>query len=285
MKRYFKTLSIISAVVMLFASCQKLAPSKAQVEAGFTAPTAVPTLSIGNVECDAINGIVNVNVTVSGLPANKDGLSVGILSSLSPDFLDSKFVEAADLSDGNVVMKGAVTANSTYYVKAIASSPTGGSSSSSVVTVEVPDIPLYYKAPGVYVGTVDSEAYGDSYTSTIYIVADEDDPEHIMWIGGIEPYWADNGYTGQNFDLNYVMATVDEEKGCLVVALGEDAHLGGRVIAGLNAASMDDATSYAPVTFKMTATGDFFRAEAFQTVMSDGSAEDSYAGNTTYKRK
>lgn len=285
MKRYFKILSIISAVVMLFAACQKLAPSKAQVEAGFTAPTAVPTLTIGNVECDAINGLVNVTVTVSGLPADKTGLSMGILTSTTPDFATTRFVEVENPVDGNVIMQGAVTANATYYVKAIATSLTGGASTSSVVTVDVPDIPLYYKAPGVYTGTVDSEAYGDSYVSTLYIVADEDDPQHIMWIGGIEPYYADNGYTGKNFDFNFVKATVDEEKGCLVVAVGEDVHLGGRSIAGLNAASMDDATAYAPLTFEMTASGDFFRAGGFQTLTSSGSAEDSYAGNTTYKRQ
>lgn len=284
MKKYIQYLSV-AAVAVLFASCNKLTPSKAEVEAGFAKPDALPTLTIGSAECDAVNGIVNVAVTVSGLPADKENLSLGILTSLTEDFGSSKFIKVENPTEGNVTMQGAVTANQTYYVKAVAASPKGGASYSDVITVNVPDIPLWAKAPGTYAGTVVSEAYGDEYASTIYVASDDEDPEHIVWIGGLEPYYAGKGYTGAEFDLNYVMATVDEESGCLIVALGEDMHLGGRVVAGLNAPSMNDATNYAPVTFKMTASGDLFRAEAFRTITSDGSAEDSYAGNTTYKRK
>ncbi len=283
MKKYIQYF-FVAAATLLLASCAKLAPSKAEVEAGFEAPETLPSLTIGSAECDALNGIVNVSVTVSGLPANTENLSLGILTSMTPDFASSKFVAVENPTEGNVTMKGAVTANTTYYVKAVAASPKGGSVYSDVITVDVPDIPLWAKAPGTYTGTVVSEAYGDNYTNTIYVIADEEDPENVVWIGGIEPYYAGD-YPGKDLDLNYVKATVDEKNGCLVVALGEDVHLGGRVIAGLNAASMNDATSYAAVTFKMTASGDLFRAEAFQTITSSGSAEDSYAGNATYKRK
>lgn len=283
MKKYIQYLSV-AAVAVLFASCNKLTPSKAEVEAGFAKPDALPTLTIGGAECDALNGIVNVVVTVSGLPADKENLSLGILTSSTADFSSSKFIAVETPAEGTMIMKGAVTANSTYYVKAVAASPKGGASYSDVITVNVPDIPLYAKAPGTYVGTVVSEAYGDEYSNTIYVIADPDDPQHTVYIAGVEPYYADD-YPGKDLDLNFVKATVDEESGCLVVALGEDMHLGGRAMAGLNAASMNDATNYAPVTFKMTASGDLFRAEAFRTIKSDGSAEDSYAGNTTYKRK
>lgn len=283
MKKNIQYLSV-AAVAVLFASCNKLTPSKADVEAGFAKPDALPTLTISGAECDALNGIVNVTVTVSGLPADKENLSLGILTSSTADFSSSKFIKVENPAEGTVAMKGAVTANSTYYVKAVAASPKGGSSYSNVITVDVPDIPLYAKAPGTYVGTVVSEAYGDEYSNTIYVIADPDDPQHTVYIAGVEPYYADD-YPGKDLDLNFVKATVDEESGCLVVALGEDMHLGGRAMAGLNAASMNDATNYAPVTFKMTASGDLFRAEAFRTIKSDGSAEDSYAGNTTYKRK
>lgn len=286
MKRYFNVLSVVAAASLLLASCSQLAPSKAEVEAGFTASTALPTLTIsGTPVCDAINGLVSVNVTVDGMPADATGLELGILSSTEPSFKSSKYKATENPANGTITMEGIVTANSTYYVKAVAVSPTGGATYSEPVVVEVPDIPLYYKAPGIYVGSYASEAYGDEYDNTIYVVSDEEDPEHYVWIGGIEPYYADNGYTGEDFDLNYVLASVDEENGCLVVAVGADMHLGGRMIAGLNSDSMETASNYAPVTFKMTAKGDFYRYEAFRTLKSNGSAEDSYAGDVTYKRK
>lgn len=285
MKRYFNILSVIAAASLMLASCSQLGPSKAQVEAGFDAPTALPSLTItGAPVCDALNGIVNVPVTVDGL-ADATGLEIGILSSTDPTFKTSKFVAMENPTSGAVTMQGAVTANTTYYLKAVAASPKGGSTSSDVVSVDVPDIPLYAKAPGTYTASFASEAYGDLYNNTIYIVADEEEPTEYVWIGGIEPYYADGGYSGEDFDYNYVLASVDEENGCLVVALGANAHLGGRMIAGLNTDSMETATKYAPVTFKMTKSGDLYRYEAFQTLKSDASAEDSYEGNVTYKRK
>lgn len=286
MKRYFNILSVIATASLLLASCSQLAPSKAEVEAGFSPLTPLPTLTIaGAPVCDALNGTVTVPVTVDGLSANAGVLEVGILSSTDPSFKSSKFKAVENPTSGTVNMVGAVTANTTYYLKAVAASPTGGTAYSDVITVDVPDIPLYAKAPGTYAGSFDSEAYGDSYDNTIYVISDSEDPVHVVWIGGIEPYYADAGLTGKTFESNYVQASVDEENGCLVVAVGADMHYGGRMIAGLNSDSMDTATNYAPVTFKMTSSGDLYRYEAFQTLKSDASPEDSYEGNVTYKRK
>ncbi len=286
MKRYFNILSVIATASLLFASCSQLAPSKAEVEAGFSPLTPLPTLTIaGAPVCDALNGTVTVPVTVDGLSANAGVLEVGILSSTDPSFKSSKFKAVENPTSGTVNMVGAVTANTTYYIKAVASSPTGGTAYSDVITVDVPDIPLYAKAPGTYSGTVVSDAYGDEYTSTIYIVSDDEEPTKYVWIGGIEPYWAGEGAPGKDFDYNYVLASVDEENGCLVVAVGADLHLSGRMIAGLNSDHMSTATNYAPLTFAMTKSGDLYRANAFMTLMSNGDAEDCYAGGVTYKRK
>lgn len=287
MKRYFNILSVIATASLLLASCSQLAPSKADVEAGFSPLTPLPTLTIaGAPVCDALNGTVTVPVTVDGLSANAGVLEVGILSSTDPSFKSSKFKAVENPTSGTVNMVGAVTANTTYYIKAVASSPTGGTAYSDVITVDVPDIPLYAKAPGTYSGTVVSDAYGDEYTSTIYIVSDDEEPTKYVWIGGIEPYYAGKGETGKTFESNYVLASVDEENGCLVVALGADLHrTGGQMIAGLNSDHMETATNYAPLTFAMTKSGDLYRANAFMTLMSDGDAEDCYAGGVTYKRK
>jgi len=282
MKRYIQFLSVVAAAGMLVASCAKVAPSKAEVEAGFTAATALPTLAISaSVECDAVNGVITVPVTVSDLPADMTGLSIGVMTCKDENFGSSKFVATEVAANGTFSMQGAVTANAKYYVKAVAVSPTGGATYSDVITVEVPDIPVAYKALGSYTATFESEAYGDEYTNTIHVMAYEDDPLHYVWIAGIEPYYAEK-YPGTDLDFNYVRASVDEKSGCLVVAVGEDVHLGGRSLYGLNATNMEDATKYTTITFKYMDSGNLYRYEAFQTVKSDGSAEDSYFGDVTY---
>lgn len=283
MKKYIQYF-FVAATALLLASCAKIAPSKADVEAGFAAPTALPTLTIsGNAVCDAAKGTVSVPVTVSGLPADVEGLSLGIVTSLDPAFGSSKFVPVENPADGSVTMQGTVTPNSTWYVKAVAASPTGGYSASEVITVAVPDVPLWVKVPGAYSATVVSEAYGDEYDNTIYVIADEEDPEHIVWIGGIEPYYASKGQTGESLESNYVQASIDEQNGCLVVANGADINYGGRFLAGLNDKSEATATKYAPITFKMQKDGSLYRFEAFYTMTPAGQPEDAYFGDVVYK--
>lgn len=285
MKRYFNVLSVIAAATLLLASCSKLAPSKAEVEAGFDAAAALPTLAISsNVECDAIKGVITVPVTVSGLSDTKD-LSMGLLTSIDPYFASSKFVAVENPANGTISMNGSVTANSKYYVKAVAASPKGGNVYSEVITVDVPDIPLYYKAPGKYAGTVISDAYGDEYANVITITSDEEDPEHYCYISGIEPYYYGKGKSKETDGTNWVKATIDEAKGCLIVPIGADINHGGRTLQGFNAPHGDDADDYAAITFKVTATGDFYRYEGFYTLTASGSAEDMYAGDVTYKKK
>lgn len=276
----------VLAAALLFASCAKIAPSKAEVEAGFSAPTALPTLSISpNVECDAINGTISVPVTVSGLPADLTDFSLGLLTCAKPDFANTKFVPVANPADGSIVMKGSVTANATYYVKAVAASLTGGTVYSDVITVDVPDIPLYYKVPGTYSGKVISDAYGDEYDNVLVITPDEEDPEHYCIISGIEPYYYGKGHSKEKDGTNWVIATINEEKNCLVVPLGADINYGGRSLLGFDAPHAADAENYAAITFKMLASGDLYQLEGFYTLDDEGSPEDMYAGDVTFKRK
>lgn len=276
------------ATTLFFASCAKLAPSKDEVEAGFDAPVKLPTLSISDkVECDAMNGVATTTVTISGLPANTDGLTIGMLSSLTEDFAyaSCKFVPMENISEGTVQMKASIMANRTYYLKAVAASLKGGSSYSEVVSVSVPDIPFWAKIAGTYVGTVVSEAYGDEYDNVLVVSLSEEDPEHYCYISGIEPYYNSEGYNMEKYGLNWVMAEIDEESNCLIVEVGADMHLGGLSLYGWNAASMEDATDFAPITFTLTDDGDLFQDGGFYSMDPDGAAEDAYAGNVTYFRQ
>ena len=274
------------ATTLFFASCAKLAPSKDEVEAGFDAPVKLPTLSISDkVECDAMNGVATTTVTISGLPANTYGLTIGMLSSLTEDFASCKFVPMENISEGTVQMKASIMANRTYYLKAVAASPKGGSSYSEVVSVSVPDIPFWAKIAGTYAGTVVSEAYGDEYDNVLVVSLSEEDPEHYCYISGIEPYYYSNGCSLEENGLNWVMAEIDEESNCLIVEVGADLHLNGVSLYGWDAAYLDDVTAFAPITFALTDDGDLFQAGGFYSVDDEGAAEDAYAGNVTYFRQ
>ncbi len=283
MKKYIQYLSVAVAALLLCA-CEKMAPSKAEVEAGFEALSALPTLSIsGNPTCDAINGIVSVPVSVSGLTSDMKDLSIGIMTSQDPTFASSKFIAVENPTNGNVTMNGSVTANNTFYVKAVAASPKGGTVFSNVITVNVPDIPLYYKVPGKYTGHAVSEAYGDEYDNVLTIVADEEDPQHLCRIYGIEPYYQNAGHDLDKGE-NYVEAIIDEASNSLIIPIGAEIHYEGRSVAGLNSSSMSEATAFDSIKLKLTGSGDLYRFEAFYTLTPAGEAEDAYAGDITYKR-
>ena len=283
MKKHIIFLSVALAALTL-VSCDKLSPSKAEVEAGFDAPIALPTLTIANPEADPANGVVNVTVTVSGVPSDASDIVLGVMTSMDPTFATSKFVAVENVADGTFSMQGTVTPNATYYVKAVASSLRSGSSYSEVLTVAVPKIPLWVQVPGTYVAHVVSEAYDDEdyEEATIFVIPDEKDPQHYVWIAGIEPYWAvAKGYTGEKLDYNYVRASIDEKNECLVIAAGSDIHLGNRTIRGLDAPTQEEASKYAPLTFKMMPGGNLYRANGFHTFAGD-ELEDIWKGDATY---
>ena len=122
MKNIVKILSV-AAIALAFASCNKEAPGKAQVEKGFK-PFAggLPELTMDakSVVVDALNGIATINVTVSGLDTKLDSLSVGVLSCLDETFASTSFVGVENPEDGTFAMKAKVSANKTYYLKAVA---------------------------------------------------------------------------------------------------------------------------------------------------------------------
>ena len=283
MKKHNIFLSVALAALTL-VSCGKLAPSKAEVEAGFDAPISLPSLTIANPEADAAHGVVKVSVTVSGVPSDASDIVLGVMTSMDPTFATSKFVAADNVADGTFTMQGTVTPNSTYYVKAVASSIKGGSSYSEVLPVAVPKAPLWVQVPGTYVGHVVSDAYAseDYDNNVITVIPDEKDPEHYVWIAGIEPYWAvEKNYTGEELDHNYVRASIDEKNECLIVAVGADIHLGNRTIRGLDAPSMETASKYVPLVFQLKAGGNLYRANGFQTFAGD-ELEDIWKGDVTY---
>ena len=113
MKIHIKYFSVVLAA-LAFVSCDKLAPGKAEVESNFATPKVLPSLTIGEAVADAAHKVVNVSVTVSGMPADASDIELGVLTSLDPAFASSRFVAAKEVADGTFIMQGSVTPDATY---------------------------------------------------------------------------------------------------------------------------------------------------------------------------
>lgn len=287
MKNTVKLFALIAAASVALLSCNKEAPSKAEVESGFTPVTqSLPTVTISNsgVVCDALSGIANVNITVTGLDTTLDSLEVGVLSSASEDFLTTKFAKVDNPADGTLTVPAIVTANKTYYLKAVVSS-TIGSVFSDVISIDVPDIPFWAKIAGKWACSIESEAYGDEYDNVMTLMNNPDDPQNEVYVIHLEPYY--NGRYGANYgypDYFWCVATIDNDKNSFSIPVGATYHYVARSIVGLDSDSMNTATKYAPLVFSLVDDDTLLQVNAFQTFDGD-EAEDSYIGNVVYTRQ
>ena len=172
MKNIIRTVALVAVASFALVSCNKEAPSKAEVESGFAPLKSLPALTIGDDLTYAPKaGKLSVSVTISGLDTSLDSLVVGLLTSETEDFASSKFVAIENPADGTVVADGSVNPSTNYFVKAVAAC-TSGTVYSNVITASVPDVEWYYKLPRAYAGTVE-DYWGDEYEVTITATFDE----------------------------------------------------------------------------------------------------------------
>lgn len=153
-----KLLSYMALPALLFVSCNKVLELD-EVEAGFAAKGALPEVSIdaSTIEVDEYAQTVTLDVTFSGVTADMDSLELGLLSGQDAGFTESSVTLLETPADGTYRMSVHVAAGVTNYVKAMAAT-TDGSVYSDRITVDVPDIPWYYKIAEEYVGTFEPDA-------------------------------------------------------------------------------------------------------------------------------
>ncbi|MDE6871671.1 MAG: hypothetical protein K2J62_06065 [Bacteroidales bacterium] len=276
MKKISTYILVLVAFGIAAISCQK-APSKAEVEAGFSPAGPVPSVGIGNApdKISALDGYVTVTAEVSGITDQMEGLSLCFLSSTNVEFSNARPVEVA-AANGTVTADVPVSAGRKNYVT-VSISCADGVSYSDVMEIDVPDVPFWAKVSGTYTGTVVSLAYGDEYVSVITVILDENDPENKCIVGNLEPYFYSEGNT-MDEGYNFVEAQIDNENACIIIPNGSSLNLGGRTFLGLNAADDDSATAYADGILYLTPDADaLVRPYAFYT-LSNGEPEDLYAG-------
>ncbi|MBP9998696.1 MAG: hypothetical protein KBS67_05575 [Bacteroidales bacterium] len=270
-----------SFLALAAVACNKAALEKDQVEAGFASKGTAATITMAeNIITDGVTA--TVTVTVSGLQGPAlDSLSLGVLTSLTEDFKDSKFTAIDAETDGTYTVSVPVTPLTKTFFRAAVSS-IHCSDFSAIKSVNIPDIPFHLKVAGRYKGTVESEAYGDSYQNILTIIIDDEDP-FVCYIGGFDPYYQSKGYD-INKGLNYVEAYIDDETETISTAVKSDLNLYGYSIMGVNASSVEAASGYAPVTFKLTKNG-LYRKEAFITLTDTGNTDDMYLGDVNYTKQ
>lgn len=218
MKNIFKYFATAVAVV-LAASCQG-ALDKPEVEAGFAAKGSVPSVSLDleNYKIFEADGYAEVTVTYTGVSTELDSLELGVLVSLTDNFLTSSFVPVEQTEDGTYVVQVPVRVAKKNYIKATAAT-ISGSAYSQILELDVPDVVWYKKMSKTYTG--DAYSYWDegscSYPGhTISVAAVENaDGTATVTFTDFDPFAVANGFASvvtADFDVNTRVAniTLDE---------------------------------------------------------------------------
>lgn len=275
-------LALVAAV-----SCNKATPEKSEVEAGFKAKQPVPSVTI-NPEIESDGMKATVTFTVSGVTAEtQDNLSVGVLSSTTPQFKETKFAAlpkdeaTGEYKNGTYTLDVPVSPNTTTYFRAVAAN-FGGTKYSDSIEKQIPDIAFHLKIEGQWYGEEASDKYTDTYQRDIIIVLNPSDPTQCI-IGNLEPYYLGVGATYPSY--NYVTGYVDDAKSVIVVSKYSDIHVGGLLVAAGNAPTLAQATAYADLVYRMDANGNLVRDNLQMTLTPTGGLDDCYVGGVTYRKR
>mgnify|MGYP003316971257 CR=1 FL=1 len=216
MKNIFK-FAAIALLASAAISCQG-ALEKDEVEAGFAPKQELPVVAISpEVECDAILGIAKVTFSITRV-AGAEGLEAGVISDTDPSFYNSTFTAVESPAEGTFTVTAKVIPNTTAYIKAVASN-NSGSAYSETITVQVPDVPFFYKVPGNYRSGSFMSYFDDEVAMNFNIVADDEDPLKVT-VENFEPYFASNGYTADK-GVNVFEGEIDEENMEVIIYRGQ----------------------------------------------------------------
>ena len=163
-----KIIAYIALPALIFTACNKVLELD-EVEAGFAERGALPEVSIdpSTIVVDEYAQTVTLDVTFGGVTADMDSLELGLLSGQDAGFTESSVTLLEEPANGTYRMTVHVAAGATNYVKAMAAT-TDGAVYSERITVDVPDIPWYYKIAAQYVGTYEPDSNTASQGALAY---------------------------------------------------------------------------------------------------------------------
>lgn len=213
-----KALAYITIPALLAISCNKTL-EKDEVEAGFTPKGALPEVSIdpSSIVVDQYEQILTADVTFSGVTDEMKNLELGLLSATDEGFVESSATLVDEPADGTYTLTVSIAAGRTNYVKAMAAS-IDGAVYSDRITLNVPDIPWYYKIGDQYIGTYEPDENtasqgAEAYENHVVTVKTEDDGNGVFTITfyNIDPYIYETLGPDAGVQVNWVSGQLDIE--------------------------------------------------------------------------
>ena len=209
-----KIIAYIALPALIFTACNKVLELD-EVEAGFAERGALPEVSIdpSTIVVDEYAQTVTLDVTFGGVTADMDSLELGLLSGQDAGFTESSVTLLEEPANGPYRMTVHVAAGATNYVKAMAAT-TDGAVYSERITVDVPDIPWYYKIAAQYVGTYEPDSNTASqgalaYENHVVKVELSDDLSTVTFYD-IDPYVQEKAGTSYvSGRMNYITGKLD----------------------------------------------------------------------------
>ncbi len=209
-----KIIAYIALPALIFTACNKVLELD-EVEAGFAERGALPEVSIdpSTIVVDEYAQTVTLDVTFGGVTADMDSLELGLLSGQDAGFTESSVTLLEEPANGTYRMTVHVAAGATNYVKAMAAT-TDGAVYSERITVDVPDIPWYYKIAAQYVGTYEPDSNTASqgalaYENHVVKVELSDDLSTVTFYD-IDPYVQEKAGTSYvSGRMNYITGKLD----------------------------------------------------------------------------
>lgn len=209
-----RIIAYIALPALIFTACNKVLELD-EVEAGFAERGALPEVSIdpSTIVVDEYAQTVTLDVTFGGVTADMDSLELGLLSGQDAGFTESSVTLLEEPANGTYRMTVHVAAGATNYVKAMAAT-TDGAVYSERITVDVPDIPWYYKIAAQYVGTYEPDSNTASqgalaYENHVVKVELSDDLSTVTFYD-IDPYVQEKAGTSYvSGRMNYITGKLD----------------------------------------------------------------------------
>ena len=209
-----RIIAYIALPALIFTACNKVLELD-EVEAGFAERGALPEVSIdpSTIVVDEYAQTVTLDVTFGGVTADMDSLELGLLSGQDAGFTESSVTLLEEPANGTYRMTVHVAAGATNYVKAMAAT-TDGAVYSERITVDVPDIPWYYKIAAQYVGTYEPDSNTASqgalaYENHVVKVELSDDLSTVTFYD-IDPYVQEKAGTSYvSGRMNYITGELD----------------------------------------------------------------------------
>lgn len=285
-----KKINIIAAatVLVLSASCERKIEFQHETFATFDAVTFSVDETVGRVSVpvsiyNPTGSEVQVTVkavdgkAVSGVDYEIVSPASGLLTFSGTTTSQTVEVEITDFS-------GEFTGSKDFTIE-IASATAGvgvGNLNTARFTIKDLDHPLAAFIGDWTGGPLVDYFYGDQYTLTLTIVANDNDPTFSsVYVQNIDPYFASAGYNANN-GFNTFLATANEDRTQLILESGQPIGYSDCVVFGFDGPDLSSASTAGYMVFDLNEDGTLTIPNAYGVYTPGGGGwYSAYLGGVT----